>query len=86
MKRKLGPWITRRNMVKQTMNDEFVCVAAIEFADGSAEYMLLSRGRLKQCESVMNGVPGISYSGVKPVKNAHVMVIPSSEYDALPTQ
>lgn len=62
---------------------EYVAVSALEFADGSIEAFVLARGEGKKCRSVANMVPGISYSGDKPVKSARVVIMKAEDWEAL---
>ena len=62
------------------MSKNFVCGYVIDFNDGGeSEEQVLGRGSLEDCEYIGSLVPGVAYSGARPVKEARFVIVEDSE-------
>lgn len=60
---------------KATAEEEFICGYVIEFSDGGdPEGGILHQGTLEDCERVANMIPGVAYSGSRPVAQARIVI------------
>lgn len=65
-------------------SDEWVCAYCIDFTDGGpAEGRVLHRGTLEDCQRTSNLMPGIAYSGDRPVRGARSMVMRIADWESI---
>ena len=61
---------------------EYILGCVIDFSDGGdPEGQIIHRGTKKECEKVKELIPGVSYSGSRPIKGARFFIAPASVYD-----
>lgn len=61
--------------IKSQQERRFICGYIIEFTDGGEpEGAVLHEGTLDECERVMEMIPGVSYSGSRPIKSARMAI------------
>jgi hypothetical protein len=54
----------------------FVCGCVIHFMDGGEpEEQVLHQGTLEECKHLMDIIPAVSYSGIRPVKECQFVIV-----------
>lgn len=62
-------------MSEAKAEQQFVCGYVIEFRDGGEpEAEVLHVGSLEDCEKVSSLIPGVAYSGDRPVEGARIVI------------
>jgi hypothetical protein len=63
---------------------DWVAGYIMDFADGNdSEARVLVTGSLEKCEHFRNLLPGLAYSGTRPIKGAQSFVMSKSDWETL---
>jgi len=68
----------------EDVSGEWVAGYVMDFTDGGdSEACVLATGTLDKCEHFRNLLPGLAYSGTRPVKGAQSFVMRKSDWESL---